>query len=236
VNVLNLDVATFTVVASSGTTMTYQWYKDGNPVDGATSAIYTILSVTPSDQGRYYVKVSNAYGSVKSANANLNVLSAPSITTQPVSQIVTQGQTASFSVKASGNPLPSYQWFFNGAPLHEEANHSGLILSSVDWSDSGTYTVVVSNAYGSVTSAPATLTVVGNLAVTLTTVATPIVGSRGFTFQFSVAPGFAYVVMASTDLVNWTPIGTNVAQANTVLFTDPAASNYPSRFYRIALQ
>lgn len=41
--------------------------------------------------------------------------------------------------------------------------------------------------------------------------------------------------MASTDLVKWTPIATNVASAGTVLFTDPAASNFPSRFYRIAL-
>jgi hypothetical protein len=236
-SVLNLDVATFTVVASSGTTMTYQWYKNGNgnPIPGAASATYTILSVTPADQGRYYVKVSNAYGTVQSSSATLSVLSAPSITEQPVSQIATQGQTASFSVKATGNPSPSYQWFFNGVPL-QDAKGSTLNLPSVDWSNSGTYTVVVSNAYGSVTSAPVTLTVVGNLAVNLTTVATPILGSTGFTFQFSVPPGFTYVVMASPDLVNWEPIATNVAQANIELFTDPAASNFPRRFYRIGLQ
>jgi hypothetical protein len=192
--------------------------------------------VSPADQARYFVKVSNAYGTVQSSSATLTVLSAPAITTQPVSQIATQGQAASFSVKTTGNPSPSYQWFFNGAPLHEEANHATLNIPTVDWSNSGTYTVVVSNAYGSVTSAPASLTVVGNLAVNLTTVATPIPDSAGFTFQFSVPPGFTYVVMASTDLVNWTPIGTNVAQANTVLFTDPAARNFPCRFYRIGSQ
>src|SRR5882762_8968664 len=91
--VLNLDLATFTVVASSGTTMTYQWYKDGNLIPGASSATYIILSVTPSEQGRYYVKVTNAYGTRQSSSANLNVLFAPSITTQPVSQTSTEGQT-----------------------------------------------------------------------------------------------------------------------------------------------
>jgi hypothetical protein len=232
-----LDIATFTVVATSGTTMTYQWYKDGDLIPGATSASYTIASVTAADQGRYYVKVTNAYGSKQSSWANLTVMSAPLITAQPVSQIATQGQTASFSVNAAGNPSPDYQWFFNGAALHGGGSrNSTLTFSSVDWSDSGIYTVVVTNAYGSVTSAPATLTVVGNLAVTLTTATSSIPDSTGFTFQFSVPPGFTYVIMASTDLVKWAPIATNVADANTVLFTDRAASKFPSRFYRIGLQ
>jgi hypothetical protein len=236
-SVLNLDIATFTVVASSGTTMTYQWYKDGNSVPSATSGSYTILSVTAADQGRYYVKVTNAYGSKQSSWASLTVLSAPAITAQPLSQIATQGQTASFSVNAIATPSPNYQWLFNGAAMHGGgARNPNLNFSSVDWTNSGTYSVVVSNVYGSVTSAPAILTVVGNLPVSLTTVAAPVLGSSGFTFQFSVHPGFTYVIMASSDLLNWTPISTNVALANTVLFTDPAASNFPSRFYRIGLQ
>jgi hypothetical protein len=235
VTVLNLDIASFTVVASSGTTMTYQWYKDGNLIPGATSATYTIPSVTPSDDGRYYVKVTNAYGTRQSAWANLDVLFAPSITTQPVSQTAKQGQTVSLYVKATANPSPSYQWLFNGVVL-QGAENSELTFPSVDWTNAGTYTVIVSNPYGSVTSAPVTLTITGNLAVTLTTAASPIPGSSGFTFQFSVRPGFTYVVLASPDLVHWAAITTNVAQANTELFTDPAASNFPRRFYRIGLQ
>ena len=233
--VLNLDLATFTVVATSGTTMTYQWFKDGYPIAGATSAIYTILSVTPSDDARYYVKVTNAYGTRQSGSANLNVLFAPSITTQPVSKTATEGQTVSLSVNATANPSPNYQWLFNGVVL-PDAKNSKLTFPSVDWTNSGAYTVIVSNPYGSVTSAPVTLTVTGTLAVTLTTAASPIPDSSGFTFQFSVQPGFTYVVLASSDLVHWAPIATNIAQANTELFTDPAAINFPRRFYRIALQ
>src|SRR6267142_907293 len=166
--VLNLDLATFTVVATSGTTMTYQWFKDGYPIAGATSAIYTILSVTLSDDARYYVKVTNAYGTRQSGSANLNVLFAPSITTQPVSKTATEGQTVSLSVNATANPSPNYQWLFNGVVLHD-AKNSKLNFPSVDWTNSGTYTVIVSNPYGSVNSAPVTLTVTGSLAVTLAT-------------------------------------------------------------------
>src|SRR5215475_10090503 len=90
-SVLNLDVASFTVLASSGTTMTYQWYKDGNPIPGATSAIYSI-QVTWSAQGNYYVKITNGGGTVQSVTVTLTVLGPPSITTQPISQTVAQGQ------------------------------------------------------------------------------------------------------------------------------------------------
>jgi len=215
--------------------MTYQWFKDGYPIAGATSAIYTILSVTPSDDARYYVKITKAYGTRQSGSANLNVLFAPSITTQPLSKTATEGQTVSLSVNATANPSPNYQWLFNGVVL-PDAKNSKLTFPSVDWTNSGAYTVIVSNPYGSVTSPPVTLTVTGSLAVTLTTAAFPIPDSSGFTFQFSVQPGFTYVVLASSDLVHWAPIATNVAQAATELFTDPAAINFPRRFYRIALQ
>src|SRR5262245_41907416 len=115
-SVLNLDIASFTVVASSGTTMTYQWYKNGVSIPGANSAIYSIR-VSPSDQGNYYVKITNAGGTVQSVTVTLTVVGPPSISTQPVSQLVTLGQTASLSVQAIANPTATYQWILNGAPL-----------------------------------------------------------------------------------------------------------------------
>src|SRR5882762_1891700 len=93
-SVLNLDIASFSVVASSGTTMTYQWYKDTVPIPGANSAIYSIR-VTTTDQGTYYIKITNAGGTVQSVTVTLTILGPPSISTQPVSQLVTQGQTVS---------------------------------------------------------------------------------------------------------------------------------------------
>lgn len=83
---------------------------------------------------------------------------APSITTQPQSQSVATGGSVTFSVVASGAPDPTYQWFLNGSPF-SGATASTLSFSNARSSDAGDYTVVITNALGSVTSTKATLTV-----------------------------------------------------------------------------
>jgi hypothetical protein len=83
----------------------------------------------------------------------------PSITTQPVSQTVTAGQSASFTVAATGTAPLSYQWRKNGTAI-TGATSSSYTTPAATSSDNGTqFTVVVTNSAGSVTSAAATLTV-----------------------------------------------------------------------------
>ena len=84
---------------------------------------------------------------------------APAITNQPTDQTVTAGQTATFTVGASGTDPLSYQWYFNTNTLLSGAASSSLEIADAQSSDAGGYSVVVSNAYGSVTSAVARLTV-----------------------------------------------------------------------------
>lgn len=84
--------------------------------------------------------------------------SGPSITTQPQSQAVTAGANVTFSVAATGKPAPTYQWFFNGNMI-SGATGSTLTLSNVQTTNSGTYTVAVTNSASTATSNPATLTV-----------------------------------------------------------------------------
>jgi sugar lactone lactonase YvrE len=85
---------------------------------------------------------------------------APVITVQPQNQSVAAGGTAQFSVTASGLPTPTYQWYLNGIAF-SGATASTLSFTSVRSSDAGDYSVVVTNALGSVTSSKATLTVSG---------------------------------------------------------------------------
>src|SRR5262249_37473887 len=131
----------------------------------------------------YTVVVSNP-ADTASASAVLTVVDAPpSITTQPSGLMVNQGQNATFSVVAVGSATLTYQWRFNGA------NISGATLTSYtkvncQGADAGSYSVVVSNPFGSATSANAVLTV--NLPPTITGQPQTQVVSAGANGTFSV--------------------------------------------------
>jgi len=94
---------------------------------------------------------------------------APAIVTQPVSRTVTAGQNASFSVVAIGIPPLSYQWRREGTNINGATN-AVYTLTGVQTNQAGSYTVVVSNAASSITSAPPAVLVV-NLASSGTVVA-----------------------------------------------------------------
>ena len=83
---------------------------------------------------------------------------APVIATQPQSQAAPNGSNVTFSVVAIGVPPPNYQWLFNGQNIPNSTNVN-LTLNSVTAANSGGYSVAVSNSYGSVTSATASLAV-----------------------------------------------------------------------------
>ncbi|HQL79366.1 MAG TPA: immunoglobulin domain-containing protein, partial [Verrucomicrobiota bacterium] len=150
--------ATFTVGASGTTPLSFQWRLNGTPISGATASSYTRASVQPSDAGTYSVVVTNAYGTATSSGALLTVIVPPTITTEPLSQTVTQGTSATFTVAASGTTPFTYQWRFNGDNL-SGATASSYTRANVQLSDAGSYSVVVANSAGSATSANAVLTV-----------------------------------------------------------------------------
>jgi len=82
----------------------------------------------------------------------------PVITTQPTSLAVTAGATARFTVVATGNPTPAYQWRKNGTAI-PNATAATLTLPNVQAADATSYDVVVSNSAGAVTSTAAILAV-----------------------------------------------------------------------------
>ncbi len=148
--------ALFTVGASGGRPLWYQWKKDGNIIYGATTSAYTISSAQASHAGNYSVVVSNIAGQVTSGNALLTVTAPPAITSQPQGQVRNEGTSASFSVAASGTGL-TYQWTRNDGVL-AGATASSLAIASVSPAAAGTYKVIVSKAGCSTTSAGAVLT------------------------------------------------------------------------------
>jgi hypothetical protein len=157
------QTATFTVVAAGTAPLSYQWRKNGVNIAGATVANYTTPTTTTSDSGSTFsVVVTNTAGTVTSAVATLTVNPAPvvpTIATQPTSLTVTAGQTATFTVVAAGTAPLSYQWQKNGVNI-AGATVASYTTPTTTTSDSGsTFSVVVTNTAGTVTSSAATLTV-----------------------------------------------------------------------------
>ena len=180
----------FGVVAVALPGATYQWSKGGTPVIGATNSQYVLSSIQSSDAGSYSVAVTNSGGSVQSASATLTVLPAlalPTITAQPDSATVIQGQTATFTVAASGNPAPSYQWYFNGSALNG-ATSPTLTLGNAQSGVAGSYAVIVTNSVGSVTSASAVLTVNPAAPVIVSPLTAAAVSGAAFNYLIATNP------------------------------------------------
>jgi hypothetical protein len=152
--------AQFNVTAVGPPPLAYQWLKNGQSLSGQTGATLSISGTTVNDNGNYAVVVSNQYGAVTSAVAVLAVYSpAPTILSQPQDLTRYEGNTAVFSVSATGLGPLTYQWFKDGAPIPGAAD-SIYSASDVQVSQSGhAYSVRVSNSAGTVQSAKAFLTV-----------------------------------------------------------------------------
>lgn len=151
----------FSVVATGSPSLKYQWQKNGTAIAGATGASYTTPVLTGANNGdKITVVVSNPVNSVTSnvATLTVNAAVAPGITQQPVSQAVLLNGPATFSVGVSGSGPFSYQWQLNGSNL-PGANSATYEIFQVQQSNVGSYTVVITNPAGGVTSAPATLTI-----------------------------------------------------------------------------
>src|SRR4029077_610241 len=138
------QTATFSVTATGTAPLSYQWQKNGTAISGATSSSYTPPPTTSSDKGALFtVVVPTSVGTVTSSAATLTVNVPPSITTQPASQTVTAGQTATFSVTATGTAPLSYQWQKNGTAI-SGATSSSYTTPATTSSDNGAqFTVVV---------------------------------------------------------------------------------------------
>jgi hypothetical protein len=171
--------ATFTVIAAAtaagSVVLSYQWQRngidltDGANISGSQSNTLTLGHLVSEDAGVYTVSV--AYNSglspVAIAEAVLEVVAAPPlITLQPSNQTVLAGTTVQFNVDVVGSEQFKFHWRFNGAAL-PGATNSLLTLTNVSTLESGNYSVVVSNQFGSAISDNALFIVVAAFVTTL---------------------------------------------------------------------
>ncbi len=160
-------------VTTSGTGLTYQWFKSSADSDskelipGATAAVY----VVPADQivsGTFYgVDVSNGPFSLTSTRASVLVGARPVINDpQPEGVTAAPGGSATFRVFAVGGVGVTYQWRKAGVNI-TGGTASSFSIPAVASGNAGVYDVVVSNGFGSVTSEPAVLEVASAPSITL---------------------------------------------------------------------
>jgi hypothetical protein len=205
------DPYTFSVVATGAAPLTYQWLKDGAALVGATTASLALSATRITDTGNYSVVVTNAQGTGTSAVALLNIVPlilAPSIVTPPANQAVTAGNTANFSVVATGSLPLLYQWY-KGGQIQAGATNATLVLTNVQSGAEGEYTVIAANSAGAATSGKGTLSVI-------TAPVAPTITSQPVAQTVVVGASMAFVVVATGTAplaYQWTKDGATLAGA-----------------------
>ena len=202
----------FTATASGNPAPTLQWQvstNNGNawtnltdtaPFTGTATGTLTITGVTAAMNGHQYrcVASNSAESNVASSPATLSVLFAPTFTSQPSSQTVMPGTNASFTVVASGNPAPTYQWqvstdggsswtnLANSAPYSGTTTGTLTITSATIALSGYRYQCLVSNLEQSNVASNAVTLTVTTVAPTLITPASHEVGAGIVTYQILV--------------------------------------------------
>lgn len=148
----------FSVAATGTAPLAYQWRFNSTNLAGATATNYTLANIQTTNAGNYTVVITNSAGSITSSVATLTITTGPVITNPPQSLAVNIGADATFTVGASGATPLSYQWRFNTVNLSGATNAS-YTRTNAQLADAGNYTVVITNASGSITSGVAVLTV-----------------------------------------------------------------------------
>jgi len=151
------STVSFGVSSESSLTLTYQWRFEGNDLPDATNNPLILTNMTVGQSGNYSVFISNSAAMTTVSNAVLTVVPL-FITNQPTSQVALVGGMATFSVGAQSSFPVTYQWRFQGTNL-TAATNAFLTLANLDLAQEGSYSVVVSNSAGAVTSGNASLTV-----------------------------------------------------------------------------
>jgi uncharacterized repeat protein (TIGR03803 family) len=167
----------------------------------------------------------------------LSITSAPQIISQPSDQTAVAGSEAQFNVTVFGASPLSYQWRLNGANLTDNDRVSGsagriLTVNNVTANDAGTYSVVVGNRLGSVTSSGAVLMVETG----------PVFQSAAqtngvLTFTWSAAAGQSYQVQTTTNLASaiWTNLGVAFTASNSSMSASYGLGSPSQQFYRVLL-
>lgn len=225
-------------VSATGTpSLAYQWFfndtplVDGGNVSGATSKILSIANAQTNDTGNYFVVITNDFGSITSVVATLDVGFLPKINSMSTSKTNLTGSTVAFTVSAEGTAPLHYHWRFKNVNLFDSARINGatnsvLTISNLVTGDAGNYEVIVTNAFGSVTSVVATLTVVQPPTFMTQPIGRSVVPTLPTTFN-------ALATSSYPISYQWQLDGANISGATNTTYEIPAVDANDLGLYRL---
>ncbi|MGA2245972.1 MAG: DUF2341 domain-containing protein [Verrucomicrobiota bacterium] len=147
-------------VSARGSSLTYQWYQNGSPVSGQTSATLTFTPAQTGNAGNYFVVVKNNFGSVTSSIVALTVYGPPTVEAQtPTPLKIFGGASPTLHVTALGAQPIHYQWTLAGSAIAGATNSSYTVTNI---QASGTYGCSLSNVAGNGAIAPIAITVLAD--------------------------------------------------------------------------
>jgi hypothetical protein len=206
---------TLNITSSGGLgTANYPLFTYTGSLNGATT-----LGATPTGYS-VYLNTNTAGQVILVAQSYMPV----AIQHAPSSQTAYLGSTVDFAIHASGFPPPYYYWYANGTNLLGCSTNSHFQLPGLQFSQLGSYTVVISNVLGAVTSSPVMLNVIPPVNQSMVP-AINLMGDAGsllnvdYTSALSPAP-------------SWSPLGSVTLTGTSQFYFDVTASLPSMRFYR----
>ena len=210
--------ATFTVTAAGTAPITYQWKRRDCNQRRDFGFLHDSRDTTADNGAQFTVTVTNSIGSATSNVATLTVNVPPVISSQPASQTISVGQTATFSVTASGSGALTYQWKKGGAAISGATSASYTTPAATASDNGASFTVTVTGTSGNVTSNAAALTVNGPPAITAQPASKTV--TVGQTAAFSVTANGT-----GTLTYQWNKGGAAISGATSSTYTTPATTN-----------
>jgi pectin methylesterase-like acyl-CoA thioesterase len=213
-----------------------RWWEYGNSNITATASVeYQGHQIGVTNNDLRLETAENSFNWLYGWNPQL----MPNIISYPQSQYFVSNQTVTLAVVATGIPEPEYQWLKNATNLVGETG-STLNISNAGVADAGTYSVVVSNVVGVLTSESASLTLLDN-PISPTLSALTVLENGNFSFALSGASGQPYRIWGSTNaalspmITTWTLLSNGVFGEGPVEFMDSRTPDLHQRFYSVTV-
>lgn len=224
------DIVSFSTLAPGVPTPTFQWSLNGTNIANATNSIFTLQQTKQKDLGLYSVLASNSIGTATSDSATLSM--HPFLSSPFAGVVAVWGRDATLSASAGGTGPFTYQWLMNGAAITDATNQT-LTLSSIQFTNAGLYSLVVTSPFGSATNSPAQVVV------------NPADLSLGMYPGLSIGGvvGYSYIIQSAPNLSAtnaWLTMTNLTLQQTQQLWIDSSINTYdpanPRRFYRVQPQ